>query len=1061
MVRNSNAKYGKDTLRIISGILFFSIFFCVGVKGAEATPIKILSNSRHAYDTIRSTIDQLLGRAHDPVTEFVIHSTAMDSTYAGASANVALSSTSRYDESGALVASQAPYQIYTTSFTGYGGDTVAEYNLSATYDLTHNYAFTASTNSSPPAFHTAPGNGGWASASGVEWTIDPVVFCSASLSCLTAANAGIMAWLRFNHPTWNWFDVKAGLRQSSTNWATGYNSATYGFGTTTSSTTNAFTDNQILLQPPSTRIATSTGQIVFTVYPFKQTRRVKEVLFQFASNPGFQANELTLAQIQALGGTKITEYTGTTATTSAPIFAAVTNAYFVWFTADNSTDSAASFSRIDTYSVLGSASQNEISFSNSFNIVSPATNAVSTTASPTFIWSASESYLGISKYQLFIDGTLDKDNISSTSATPTSSLSDGTHTWYVKAFNGGGAATTTTSTPTININSGYTTGYTFYVDNVLGNDNNPGTQALPWATLSKAGLTAVAGDTVVIIKNANTPYRETLTSSHSGTSGSRVTFRGVDSNSKPEIWGSTDMSSGWSVYSGGSANTYQKSLTTQPGIVLVGASIASLTQKTNGVSETALNPGEWYWMSNVLYYRLASGESIAGLHIEAATQSNGIVSRNYTTYQNIVVRYANSYGATLSGGNSIAQGIEIYDSSTGFYVSGTNVTVKYSVAARNTSYGIFLQFPVGASIYNSIFYNNTEGGGYFMTLLGTTATIRNNVFLENGGYSFSFWIITLPGSITMSNNLWDTAGDSQFDTRKGTNNQELADPLLINPNAGNFSLQQFSPNIDAGTSVSLTTDILGNPIYGTPDIGGYEYQPPYSITSSGVPIGGAFRMYKNGKYRMTAATSSSATANMTIAPEGGFPSGDYGEYLNVAVNSWNTSGDYTKSWTESSSAATSTAHTIGDLAPNGFYAVSVDGTKYATFRADAGGQGTFTYSGGYSTHTFSIAQDLSVTNGPIVGSAFVMPSPQTMQISNSTASSTVAIAVSTTTSITASSTIVLSKIKTATSTDHITKQTSLAELRSEISRLQGELVKLLNKLAILLAQQLQNIKKTI
>src|SRR3989344_452869 len=471
--------------------------FGVAYTQAEAAPIKILSNSYHASGNVSSTITQLLGRAYTS-DEFVIHMTSTDSSYAGNSVSAAIStSATRYNLSSVVVPNQAPYNLYTSSFTGYPGDTVNEYNYSATYDIANNYAFSNSPATAwtavPPAFFIAPGITSYPSSYGVEWKLDQTIFCSTSLSCLTGANAGMISVLRYLHststPAWNWFDTKAALRQTGTNWATGYDRTTYGFGQVNYTTANALTSSQILLQPPAVTVATSTGRISFTVYPFKQTRRVKEVLFQFPSNPGFQADELTLAGIEALGGTKITEYAGTTATTTTPFFTAITNAYFVWLTADNATDASASFSRIDTYAIKGPASQNEVHFNSAFDITSPANNAMSVTQSPTFAWDAADSYLGISKYQLFIDGVLDKDNIAGTSATPTSNLSEGTHTWYVKAINGGGNATTTTSTPIININTAYSAGYTFYVDNVLGSDNNTGTQALPWATLVKAGNT--------------------------------------------------------------------------------------------------------------------------------------------------------------------------------------------------------------------------------------------------------------------------------------------------------------------------------------------------------------------------------------------------------------------------------------------------------------------------------------------------------------------------------------------------------------------------------------------
>lgn len=372
-------------------------------------------------------------------------------------------------------------------------------------------------------------------------------------------------------------------------------------------------------------------------------------------------------------------------------------------------------------------------------------------------------------------------------------------------------------------------------------------------------------------------------------------------------------------------------------------------------------------------------------------------------------------------------------------------------------------------------YGNGTSGGNF-DILSTTngGTIKNNISSGNTTRSFSFAYFWAAPTITASNNAWDIVGDGHWDAYKGTNNLELVNSLLINPSAGNFQLQQFSPNIDTGTSVGLTTDVLGNPIYGTPDIGPYEYQPPYSITARSIPIGGSFRVYKNGKYRMTTATSSSATANMNITPVDGFPSGDYSEWLNVTVNSWSTSGDYSKSWTESSPVASATTvHTVGDLAPNGFYTVSVDGIQYAQFRADGGGQGTFTYSGGYSTHTFSIAPDLSVGNGPIVGSSFSFPAPlpgesvstgaPQLNLQSSIPSST---NISQTTSGANSITTSTPSIATTTPTipSSVTSTPTLsspAVIKEKIMELQTELVTLLKQLVALLRGQLQNVTKTI
>jgi hypothetical protein len=330
---------------------------------AAAAPLKILSDSRHAYNCITSTIDLLLGTGHVG-TDIIVHSTNMG-TSGPFSVNVrnALATTATYyDELGNPVSSAAPYLIFTSSCTGNTGDNTAEYNLSTTNDLAYNYGYSADlpAGTPPPAFRVSPGYGGYCTGPGVEWVLDTseITTGSGTLSCAEGANAGMMTVLRHNHPTWNWLDVKAALRQTGSNWATGYNQNAYGFGQVNYATANSFTDNQLLLQPPEVKASLdSMKRVQFELYPFKQTRRVKDVLYQFPSAPSFQDGELTLDMITALGGTKVADYTGTAAQVLQPLTQTAVNAYFVWFTADNGDDRVAHFSRIDTYCILGPFSQ--------------------------------------------------------------------------------------------------------------------------------------------------------------------------------------------------------------------------------------------------------------------------------------------------------------------------------------------------------------------------------------------------------------------------------------------------------------------------------------------------------------------------------------------------------------------------------------------------------------------------------------------------------------------------------------------------------------------------------
>ncbi len=83
-----------------------------------------------------------------------------------------------------------------------------------------------------------------------------------------------------------------------------------------------------------------------------------------------------------------------------------------------------------------------------FDLSFPANGFLTNNTLPTLSWNASsDATSGLSKYQLYVDGSLNKDNILpvSTSTNPTFSLSSGSHTWYVKAIDKAGNTRQSTS----------------------------------------------------------------------------------------------------------------------------------------------------------------------------------------------------------------------------------------------------------------------------------------------------------------------------------------------------------------------------------------------------------------------------------------------------------------------------------------------------------------------------------------------------------------------------------------------------------------------------------------
>jgi hypothetical protein len=91
-----------------------------------------------------------------------------------------------------------------------------------------------------------------------------------------------------------------------------------------------------------------------------------------------------------------------------------------------------------------------------FDLLSPEDGIWVNTNLPTFSWnSSSDITSGLAKYQLYIDGLLNKDNISpsATSTTPSSALSEGSHSWYVKAVDNAGNTRNSSTTRTVKIDS--------------------------------------------------------------------------------------------------------------------------------------------------------------------------------------------------------------------------------------------------------------------------------------------------------------------------------------------------------------------------------------------------------------------------------------------------------------------------------------------------------------------------------------------------------------------------------------------------------------------------------
>jgi len=170
-------------------------------------------------------------------------------------------------------------------------------------------------------------------------------------------------------------------------------------------------------------------------------------------------------------------------------------------------------------------------------------------------------------------------------------------------------------------------------------------------------------------------------------------------------------------------------------------------------------------------------------------------------------------------------------------------------------------------------------------------------------------------------------------------------------------LQEGSPAIDASmdTPADYTADILGNPIYGPPDIGAYEYQPPYTMGVDKININAGARVYGDEKFR-NLRTPGELTADLSVAVDGS----DKADWLDIHITGWQTSDTYARAWTESSQRNIgNTEHVVGGLEKNKYYLVKVNNVTGKNIigpkctngvcRAGKNGQITFTFTGEYSS----------------------------------------------------------------------------------------------------------------
>jgi len=226
------------------------------------------------------------------------------------------------------------------------------------------------------------------------------------------------------------------------------------------------------------------------------------------------------------------------------------------------------------------------------------------------------------------------------------------------------------------------------------------------------------------------------------------------------------------------------------------------------------------------------GSSGAGGGGGIYSQNSDTIIRGNRIVNNMVEGYAGGGLYLYSGGSAVVSGNLIEANVVqGYYGGGiadrqpSNNRYENNVIVDNSAPfgGGFYDYNTSATIVNNtIVGNNRQGGGEGIAIDSSyPVTLTNNLVVTHTYGIFSRGTVS---PTLWNNDVWGSSTANYHGVVTGTTDIS-ADPLLSGITPGDVHLLSGSPCIDAGATVSLTTDFYGDPrpVGSGYDIGADEY----------------------------------------------------------------------------------------------------------------------------------------------------------------------------------------------------------------------------------------------
>jgi len=253
------------------------------------------------------------------------------------------------------------------------------------------------------------------------------------------------------------------------------------------------------------------------------------------------------------------------------------------------------------------------------------------------------------------------------------------------------------------------------------------------------------------------------------------------------------------------------------------------------------------YCSNSVFENNIIEDAFVGISISPAISENCIIRNNIIDATKQILAYGDTYwtgeGFKVMADNVDFQAVDLHIHDNTIIGKGISSTANRENSQKDTLW------------QNNVFDGTNQAAIYKSGDYDDNVNYDYNLYFTQGNTLFSYWQDdTNPDSYsTLETAKSGTGNPGSWDFHSLN-----TDPLL----ESEYTPTESSPVIDAGTDTGISTDVYGNPIYGTPDIGAVEYQP--SDTMGDILYIGDIRIYSDGRFRYLSDTG--AATELQIRP---------------------------------------------------------------------------------------------------------------------------------------------------------------------------------------------------